>query len=550
LPRLEVLGDRTLPSTILVTNLNDSGANSLRAAVQAADATSGAEIDFAHNLHGTISLTSGQLDLTSNMTINGPPSGGLTVSGNNASRVFDVGNSATVTISDLTIANGSAQSTTDPSQQGGGGVVNEVGATVYLTGDVFSNNNALVLGGALWNQAGPGGSGTVVISNSTFIGNSAVGSVNGTTNPAAVFEGFGPGVGTAEGGAIDNDGTLTITGSTFTNNQAAAVPGSDGVHGSAHGGALALDGVATIANSTFTGNAALGATVPSGFVAAQGLGGGVVVFASASFSNCSLSVNEAVGGAGNVGAANRPAFVGAGGGILALNGASLTVSSSSFDNNQAIGGAGGTGGGGALGVGGGIDAHAGTTLTLSGSSFHNNAAVGGAGGSGAVGGAGIGGGLSVDVFSTATITQISLISNEASGGAGGSGAEGGSGYGGGLDVGGRTIYDGPDGSSVSLSDSVITNNLAIGGAGGNGGNGGNGDGGGIFVGATEGSTTPSLAVYSSTITANNSDGGAGSGGGTDGSGVGGGVYNLGAFTAVDTVIEGNHASTSNDNIFP
>jgi hypothetical protein len=33
-------------------------------------------------------------------------------------------------------------------------------------------------------------------------------------------------------------------------------------------------------------------------------------------------------------------------------------------------------------------------------------------------------------------------------------------------------------------------------------------------------------------------------------GVGGGVYNLGDFSAVHTVIAGNHASTSNDDVFP
>jgi hypothetical protein len=33
-------------------------------------------------------------------------------------------------------------------------------------------------------------------------------------------------------------------------------------------------------------------------------------------------------------------------------------------------------------------------------------------------------------------------------------------------------------------------------------------------------------------------------------GVGGGVYNLGDFDALDAVIAGNHASTSNDEIFP
>jgi hypothetical protein len=71
-PCLELLENRTLPSTFLVTNPNDSGPGALRAAVGAADSTSGATIDFAANLHGTITLTSGQLDLTSSMTIDGP----------------------------------------------------------------------------------------------------------------------------------------------------------------------------------------------------------------------------------------------------------------------------------------------------------------------------------------------------------------------------------------------------------------------------------------------------------------------------------------------
>jgi hypothetical protein len=55
----------------------------------------------------------------------------------------------------------------------------------------------------------------------------------------------------------------------------------------------------------------------------------------------------------------------------------------------------------------------------------------------------------------------------------------------------------------------------------------------------------------STITANHANGGAADPGGSDGQGIGGGVYNLGAFTFdVATVIAFNHASTSNDDIFP
>ncbi len=297
-PTLESLENRIVPSTFLVTNLNDSGAGSLRAAVQAADGTSGAVIDFAAGLHGTITLKSGQLNLTSNMTINGPGAAKITVSGNNASRVFDVSNGATATIDGLTIANGSAQSTTDPSQQSGGGVLNEPGATIYLTNDVLRDNRASVASGALENAGGPGTPATAIISHTAFIGNQAIGSVNGTTNPFLVFDGFGPGTGTAEGGAIDDDGKLTLTDCTFVGNQALGVPGSDGVNASAHGGALAVDGSATITGSTFIGNLAQGASVPAGFASSQGLGGAVVVFSTATISDSSFLGNKAVGARG------------------------------------------------------------------------------------------------------------------------------------------------------------------------------------------------------------------------------------------------------------
>src|SRR5436190_14502743 len=92
MPRLDVLEDRTLPSTFTVLNLADDGLGSLRAAVLAANTSRGADvIDFAPGLTGTIGLTTGQLDITDAVTIDGPGAGVLAVSGNDASRVFRIG---------------------------------------------------------------------------------------------------------------------------------------------------------------------------------------------------------------------------------------------------------------------------------------------------------------------------------------------------------------------------------------------------------------------------------------------------------------------------
>ena len=84
-----------------VTNLNDSGPGSLRAAILNVDV--GGTIDFS--VTGTIVLTGGELDVNQSVSIVGPGSGDLTISGNGTSRVFQI-IAGTVTISGVTIADG------------------------------------------------------------------------------------------------------------------------------------------------------------------------------------------------------------------------------------------------------------------------------------------------------------------------------------------------------------------------------------------------------------------------------------------------------------
>src|SRR5262249_44592887 len=119
-PRLEGLEDRTVPSTLTVTSSADDGTSGTLRAVLAA-ASPGDTVNFAPSLNKqTITLTQGQLTVSQNLDIEGPGAGLLTVSGNSASRAFEVSGAVTVTIAGLTIAHGLAVE--------GGGVENVGGS--------------------------------------------------------------------------------------------------------------------------------------------------------------------------------------------------------------------------------------------------------------------------------------------------------------------------------------------------------------------------------------------------------------------------------------
>ena len=86
-PEVMVTYNSTL-ATITVTNNNDSGAGSLRKAI--ADAEPGDTIEFDPSLaNQTIALTSGQLEIDKDLTLDGGNASNLTISGNNTSRVID-----------------------------------------------------------------------------------------------------------------------------------------------------------------------------------------------------------------------------------------------------------------------------------------------------------------------------------------------------------------------------------------------------------------------------------------------------------------------------
>ncbi len=141
-PILEALEDRCVPS-IVVNNPTDTavaGETDLRQAIAQANTDEGAEtITFdpmVFSTRQTINLTGGQLELsdtTGPETITGP-SVGVTVNGGGLSRVFQVDNLVTASISGLTITGGNAGS------GNGGGVLNE--GSVALTNCTISGNAA------------------------------------------------------------------------------------------------------------------------------------------------------------------------------------------------------------------------------------------------------------------------------------------------------------------------------------------------------------------------------------------------------------------------
>ena len=170
----------------------------------------GSTIDFDPTVFSspqTIALAS-TLELSETagpVSIEGLGSGVVTISGNNAVRVFLVDSGVTATISDLTISNGSA------ADGEGGGIRND--GTLTVTDSTIAGNSAPDDGGGIFNNTGVlnvtdstiadnyfGGiwnsSGTLTVTNSTIAGNSSL-----------------------EGAGIWNSsGTLTVTNSTIAGN--------------------------------------------------------------------------------------------------------------------------------------------------------------------------------------------------------------------------------------------------------------------------------------------------------------------------------------------
>jgi hypothetical protein len=444
-----------------------------------AAANSGDTINF--NADFTITLAN-TLIISKSVTIDGAGYD-VTVSGNNAIRVFTVNAGVTFNLQNLTVANGYCDCD-------GGGLYNA--GNVNVTDSTFSNNTTTYNN----NGGGIASYGALTVTNSVFSGNSAT---------------------TGGGIYIAMASTLNLYTTTLSGNTATRV-----------GGGLYINGWADVSNSTIVTNTAIGPNGITGTIGISGTdgsaagGGGIaVVTGILSIRNTTILSNSVTGGDGGKGGAGSNGSVGTAGAWGSSGTQGSSGGSGGTGSNGIAGGAGGRGGDA---LGGGLYIYNSGVVTFTDSTLIGNVTYGGRGGYGTSGGTGGNGGSGgrggdsgCDLFVCYTGGYGGVGSGGGIGGRGGNGGVGGNALGGGVYNLGRIV----------ILTGTLTANQTIGGNGSAGGNGKTGGGGGRGGdGGNGGSAIGCGNGGNGGWGGNGNTGGVGGAGGTGGNGQGGAIYSV------------------------
>ena len=239
--------------TDVVTSAADNGAPGTLRSVLAA-AASGDTVTFDPAVFAVprkITLHGTELDISQDVTIQGPGASLLTLDAGQASYVFNI-TGGTVEISGLTAANGEGANDDGNIVNSGILALADVAVTSSI-GSGVDNEDVLTAtdctfsgvttsqGGALYNN------GSATLTNCTFAGNSTAAGGGGLYNVAIItlanctfFGNTAP-----YGGAVYDAGTLSATSCTFSGNDATQ---------SGSGGGLCEDGTATVTACLFAGS--------------------------------------------------------------------------------------------------------------------------------------------------------------------------------------------------------------------------------------------------------------------------------------------------------
>ena len=249
----DVVDGNTSSITALLASRGNDGFISLREAIIASNGSVGADVIFLGSGTYTLSIAgnnennsaTGDLDIRDDLEIWGTGSGSTTINGVGIDRVFEIRDTAQVTINDLTIRGGDIGA-------GDGGIYVLADANSLTLQGVVVSNNAVGKGAGIFVREG-----TLEVYDSTISNNTS--SVSG-------------------GGLFNDQGRVSLNSSAILQNTATTSGG--GIHNGGSGANLSL------MNVTVSGNSS------------SGQGGGIYNKRTATIVHSTIAFNSAASGGG------------------------------------------------------------------------------------------------------------------------------------------------------------------------------------------------------------------------------------------------------------